>query len=68
VKGTWREGSLVGDPGGWVEKAPERGISSHRGPTGEPGRGSSTRDFERWMKETLGIVRFSLKKLSAEGF
>jgi hypothetical protein len=29
--------------------------------------GSSTRDFERWMKEALGMERFSLKRLSAEG-
>jgi hypothetical protein len=29
--------------------------------------GSSTRYFERWMKETLGIGHFSLKRLSAEG-
>jgi len=39
VKGTWREGSLAGDPGGWVEKALETGIYFHRGPAGEPGRG-----------------------------
>ena len=26
------------------------GISLQRGPAGEPGRGSSTRDFERGMK------------------
>jgi len=32
VKGTWREGSLVGDPEGYVEKALETGISFHRGP------------------------------------
>ena len=30
--------------------------------------GSSTRDFERWMKEALGMERFSLKRLSVEGF
>jgi hypothetical protein len=29
--------------------------------------GSSTRDFERWMKEALGMDHFSLKRLSAEG-
>jgi hypothetical protein len=29
--------------------------------------GSSTRDFERWMKEVLGMERFSLKRLSLEG-
>jgi hypothetical protein len=28
---------------------------------------SSTRDFERWMKEALGMERFSMKRLSAEG-
>ena len=30
VKGTWRDGSLAGDPEGYVEKALETGISSHR--------------------------------------
>jgi hypothetical protein len=32
VKGTWREGSLAGDPGAYAEKALETGISFHRGP------------------------------------
>jgi len=27
VKGTWREGSLAGDPEGYIEKALETGIS-----------------------------------------
>jgi hypothetical protein len=36
VKGTWREGSLAGNPEGYVEKALETDISSHRGPAGEP--------------------------------
>jgi len=31
VKGTWREGSLPGDPEGYFEKALETGISFHRG-------------------------------------
>jgi len=31
VKGTWREGSLAGDPDGYLEKALETGISFHRG-------------------------------------
>jgi hypothetical protein len=35
VKGTWRKGSLAGDPGGYVEKALEMGISFHMGPAGE---------------------------------
>jgi len=38
VKGTWR-GSLAGDPEGYAEKALETGISSNRGPAGEPVRG-----------------------------
>jgi hypothetical protein len=36
---TGLEGSLAGDPEGYVEKALETGISSHRGPVGEPDRG-----------------------------
>ena len=32
MKGTWREGSLAGDPEGYVEKALETGNSFHRGP------------------------------------
>jgi len=32
VKGTWREGSLAGDPEGYVGKALEMGSSFHRGP------------------------------------
>jgi len=30
------------------------GISFHRGPSGTPGGGSFTRDFERQMKEVSG--------------
>jgi len=29
--------------------------------------GSSTRDFERWMKGVLGMEHLSLQRLSAEG-
>jgi hypothetical protein len=29
--------------------------------------GSSARDFERWMKEALGMERFSLSRLGAKG-
>jgi hypothetical protein len=29
--------------------------------------GSSTKDSERWMKETLGLEHLSLKRLSVEG-
>ena len=30
MKGTWREGSLAGNPEGYLEKALETGISFHR--------------------------------------
>ena len=32
MKGTCREGSLVGDPERYIEKVLETGISFHRGP------------------------------------
>ena len=55
VKGTWREGFLAGDPGGYVEKALETGISFHRGLTlGNLEEGSFSGDFERRMKGALG--------------
>jgi len=46
---------------GYVEKALEKGISLHRGPAGESGRGSFTRDFERWMKGILKVERLSAR-------
>jgi len=61
VKGTWREGYLAGDPEGYVEKALETGITSHRGPgLGNLGEGSSTGDFKRWMKWALWMKYVSL--------
>jgi hypothetical protein len=36
-------------------------------PLGNLEGGSSTRDFERWMKEALGMEHFSLKRLNAKG-
>ena len=39
VKLTWREGFLAVYPGGYVEETLEMGISFHKGPAGEPGRG-----------------------------
>ena len=67
MKGTWREGSLAGDPGGYVEKALEMGISFHRGPAGEPGRGLIYRGLREMDEGTLGMEHFSLKRLNAEG-
>jgi len=46
VKGTWREGSLAGDPGRQAEKVLEMGISFHMDPAGQPGRGTHL-GFER---------------------
>jgi len=67
VKGTWTEYSLAGDPGGQAEKALEMGILSMGVLLGNLEGGSSTRDFERWMKGALEMENFSLKKLSGEG-
>ena len=36
-------------------------------PLGNLERGSCTRDFEIWMKGAVGMERFSLKGVSAEG-
>jgi hypothetical protein len=43
------------------------GVSFYRVPAGEIVRGSSTGHFERWMKGSLGMERFSLKRLIVEG-
>ena len=67
-KGTWREGSLAGDPEGYVEKALEMGISFQRGPIlGNLEEGSSTGAFESWMKGALGMEHLSLKRLHGGG-
>ena len=39
VNGTWREGYLAGDHGGYVENSLETGISFHMGLIGESGEG-----------------------------
>ena len=66
MKGTWREGYLAGDPGGYVEKALEMGISFQGAQLENLEEGSPTRDFERWMKGALGMDCLSLKRLSRE--
>jgi len=43
------------------------GISLCGGSVGQPGVGSSTGDFERWMKGALGMERLSLKRLRGGG-
>jgi len=39
------------------------GISLHGGSTGQPGVGTSTRDFVIWLKGTLGVERLTLWEL-----
>jgi hypothetical protein len=64
VKETWREGSLAEDPEEYVKNTLKTGISFQRGPVwGKLEKGSSTGDFERWMKGALGMESLSLKRL-----
>ena len=68
MKGTWREGSLAGDPEGYVEKALETGISFQRGPIlGNLEEGLSAAKFERWMKGALETEHLFLKRLCEGG-
>jgi len=48
---------------GYERKALGIGISLHGGSVGQPGVGSSTRDFERWLKGALEVGHFSLWEL-----
>jgi hypothetical protein len=58
-------GALLGDPGGggffawgpggYERKALGKGISPHGGSVGQTGVGSSTGDFEIWLKGALGV-------------
>ena len=60
MRGTWRRESFTWDPGRYELKALEAGISIHKRPFRENGRGSFPRDFERWRKGTLELDRLSL--------
>ena len=53
-------GSFAGDPVGYEKKALETSISLHAGSVGQPGVGSSTGDFESWLKGTLEVEYLSL--------
>ena len=48
---------------GYERKALGMGISLDGGSVGQPGVGSSTGDFERWMKGALEVGHLSLWKL-----
>jgi hypothetical protein len=56
-------------PGAYVWKKVLARVSLHIGALlGDLGRGGpSTGNFDRWMKEALGMEHFSLKRLSANG-
>jgi len=53
-------GSVAGDPGGYERKVLEMGIYVHGGSVGQPGVGSSTGDFEGWLKVALVVEHLSL--------
>jgi hypothetical protein len=61
VKGTWREGSLAGDPEGQVENALETASLPIGALLGNLLEGSPTGDFER-MKGALGMERLIPKR------
>jgi len=42
------------------------GISLHGSSVGQPGVGSSTRDYERWLKGALEVEHLSLWELCEE--
>ena len=54
-RGTWQRGSFAMGTEGYERKALEMGISPHGGSVGQPGVGSSTGDFEIWLKGALGV-------------
>jgi len=56
-------GSFVWDPVGYERKSLRTGISLHGGSVGQPGVGSSTGDFERWLKGALEVEHLSLWEL-----
>jgi len=53
--GNLEKGSFAGDPEGYGRKALQTGISLYGGSVGQPGVGSSTRDFERWLTGALEV-------------
>jgi hypothetical protein len=53
-------GSFVSGLEGYEKKALGTGISLYGGSFGQPGVGSSTRDFEIWLKGAPKVERLSL--------
>jgi len=56
-------GLLSGDREGYERKALETGISLHGGSVEQPGVGSSTGDFKRWLNRGLEVEHLSLWEL-----
>jgi len=60
---TWRGGSFSRGPEGYEREALGMGISLYGGSVGQPGVGSSTGDFEIWLKGALEGECLSLWEL-----
>jgi hypothetical protein len=67
VGGTWRGGSFARGPEGYERKALGMDISLHGDSVGQPGVGSSTRDFKMWLKGALEAESLSLWEVSMKG-
>jgi hypothetical protein len=65
--GTWRGDSFARGQEGYERKALGLGISPHGGSVGQPGVGSSARDFEIWLTRALGVECPSLYGSSVKG-
>jgi hypothetical protein len=46
TRGTWREGSCIGDPEGFIKNALEMSVFLHRDPIDLPGNLKERRDFD----------------------
>ena len=57
------EGSFIVSPVGYERKALGTGISLYGGSVGQPGVGSSSGDFEIWLKGNLEVECLSLWEL-----
>jgi hypothetical protein len=60
VRGTWKGASFARGPEGYERKALGKGISFHGGSVGQPGVGSSSRNFDLWLKGPLKVGRLPL--------
>jgi len=62
-KGNLEGGSFAVGTEGYERKALETGISLRGDSVGQPGVGSASGDFERWLKGALQVERLSLWEL-----